>query len=293
MPLAVFNRAKPCSTVRRLPLRSRRSKNPPRMSITIQLAGTTAELLPERALWLPGHRVLLLADLHWGKDHAFRAHGIPLPGGLLHNELQRLHDLMQRLAPDHVYLLGDLVHSRAGVTPEVIDDVACWRSQTTTPMTLVRGNHDRHLPSLPAAWHMHDSADPIALGPFLLVHDPAEMVQTNSAIHSADNRAENSTGNFTDNYPVNSASQSARNEDPERICHSGNSAISQRYILAGHLHPTVVLRQRGDRLRLPCFHFGPSVGVLPAFSTFTNGVVVQPERGDRVYVIAQQRVVAV
>ena len=271
------------------------------MSITIQLAGTTAELLPERALWLPGHRALLLADLHWGKDHAFRAHGIPLPGGLLHEELQRLHDLMQRLAPNHVYLLGDLVHSRAGVTPEVIDDVACWRSQTTTPMTLVRGNHDRHLPLLPAAWHMHDSADPIALGPFLLVHDPAEMVPTNSANHSADNRAENSTGNFTGNStgifagncPDNSASQSTRNKDSERTLHSGNSTISQRYILAGHLHPTVVLRQRGDRLRLPCFHFGARVGVLPAFSTFTNGVVVQPERGDRVYVIAEQRVVAV
>jgi hypothetical protein len=267
------------------------------MSITIQLAGTTAVLLPERALWLPGHRVLLLADLHWGKDHAFRAHGIPLPGGLLHNELQRLHDLMQRLAPDHVYLLGDLVHSRAGVTPEVIDDVARWRSQTTTPMTLVRGNHDRHLPSLPASWRMNDSADPIALGPFLLVHDPAEIAADNSANHSADNRAENSTGDFTgnstSNYSDNTTSQSVRNEDPDRTFYSGNYPISQRYILAGHLHPTVVLRQRGDRLRLPCFHFGARVGVLPAFSTFTNGVVVQPERGDRVYVIAQQRVVAV
>ena len=74
---------------------------------------------------------------------------------------------------------------------------------------------------------------------------------------------------------------------------SGNSGTSYKYILAGHLHPTVVLRHRGDRLRLPCFHFGARVGTLPAFSTFTNGVVVQPERGDRVYVIAQQRVLAV
>lgn len=259
------------------------------MSITIQLAGTTAELLPERALWLPGHRVLLLADLHWGKDHAFRAHGIPLPGGLLHDELNRLHDLMQRLSPDHVYLLGDLVHSRAGVTPEVIDEVARWRSQTTIPMTLVRGNHDRHLPSLPASWHMHDSADPIVLGPFLLVHDPAEIAADNSA----NNCADNPVGQSAASSAVHSTERIAMNSASIIMTEPGNSIISQKYILAGHLHPTVVLRQRGDRLRLPCFHFGARVGTLPAFSTFTNGVVVQPERGDRVYVIAQQRVLAV
>jgi hypothetical protein len=263
------------------------------MSITIQLAGTKAELLPERALWLPTHRVLLLADLHWGKDHAFRAHGIPLPGGLLHDELSRLQLLMQRLAPDHVYLLGDLVHSRAGVTPEVIDDVARWRSQTTTPMTLVRGNHDRHLPSLPSSWQIHDSADPIVLDPFLLVHDATEIASSDYSGNSRANGNENSTGNYSDHYSENYSKPASINADLITGSNSGNPGISDRYILAGHLHPTVVLKQRGDRLRLPCFHFGVSVGTMPAFSTFTNGVVVQPERGDRVYVIAQQRVLAV
>jgi hypothetical protein len=35
--------------------------------------------------------------------------------------------------------------------------------------------------------------------------------------------------------------------------------------------PALVLGGRAhDRLRLPCFHFGPSVGVLPAFGEFTG-----------------------
>jgi DNA ligase-associated metallophosphoesterase len=43
------------------------------------------------------------------------------------------------------------------------------------------------------------------------------------------------------------------------------------YALAGHVHPGVVLGGRAHtRLRLPCFHFGPHGGVLPAFGPFTG-----------------------
>ena len=53
------------------------------------------------------------------------------------------------------------------------------------------------------------------------------------------------------------------------------------------MHPGVVLAGRaGDRLRLPCFHFGPDVGVLPAFGPFT-GLHVLPRRADtRVFAVA-------
>ena len=48
-------------------------------------------------------------------------------------------------------------------------------------------------------------------------------------------------------------------------------AAAGSYALAGHVHPCVVLGGRGgDRLRLPCFHFGAAVGVLPAFGPFTG-----------------------
>jgi DNA ligase-associated metallophosphoesterase len=63
--------------------------------------------------------------------------------------------------------------------------------------------------------------------------------------------------------------------------------VAGAYALAGHVHPAAVLGGRArERLRLPCFHFGPAVGVLPAFGDFTGMHVLPREPGDRVFVIA-------
>ena len=74
------------------------------------------------------------------------------------------------------------------------------------------------------------------------------------------------------------------------LCHHPDTA-AHAYVLAGHVHPCVRLAGRAhDRLRLPCFWFGPTVGVLPAFGGFTGMHVVHPEPGDRVHVIADGQV---
>jgi DNA ligase-associated metallophosphoesterase len=63
------------------------------------------------------------------------------------------------------------------------------------------------------------------------------------------------------------------------------------YRLAGHLHPAYVLRGRaGERLRLPCFLFGPDGAILPAFGEFTGQADVAPDPGDRVFVVGDGRV---
>jgi metallophosphoesterase superfamily enzyme len=63
--------------------------------------------------------------------------------------------------------------------------------------------------------------------------------------------------------------------------------VDSAYALAGHLHPGVVLGGRAhDRLRLPCFHFGPRCGVLPAFGPFTGLHVLARGEQDRVYAVA-------
>ncbi len=65
-------------------------------------------------------------------------------------------------------------------------------------------------------------------------------------------------------------------------------------VLAGHLHPGITLNGRaGDRLRLPCFHFGARVGVLPAFGAFTGLHIVRPRPGERVFAVAPSNVVEV
>jgi hypothetical protein len=48
-----------------------------------------------------------------------------------------------------------------------------------------------------------------------------------------------------------------------------------------------------DRLRLPCFHLGTAVGILPAFSAFTGGVDMKRRPGERIFAIADEAVVEV
>jgi DNA ligase-associated metallophosphoesterase len=78
-------------------------------------------------------------------------------------------------------------------------------------------------------------------------------------------------------------------QGPLALCHHP-AAVEGHYTLAGHLHPAAVLGRGVDRLRLPCFHFGEDVGVLPAFGAFTGMHTVQAQAGDRVYVVAHDSV---
>jgi uncharacterized protein len=66
------------------------------------------------------------------------------------------------------------------------------------------------------------------------------------------------------------------------------------YALAGHLHPAALLVGKGRQmLKLPCFWFGERCAVLPAFSSFVDGGVVQPKPCDRVFVTTGENVLRV
>jgi uncharacterized protein len=66
------------------------------------------------------------------------------------------------------------------------------------------------------------------------------------------------------------------------------------YTLAGHLHPGVLLFGTGkQRLKLPAFRFGDRVGVLPAFGSFTGLAADVLRPGERVFAVADDRVVEV
>ena len=84
----------------------------------------------------------------------------------------------------------------------------------------------------------------------------------------------------------------ARNEAPFVFTHQPqDSAVG--YNLAGHLHPAVAMAGRGGlKATLPCFCFGPDQGLLPAFGGFTGCQVIRPRRKDRVFVIADDAVIA-
>jgi len=66
------------------------------------------------------------------------------------------------------------------------------------------------------------------------------------------------------------------------------------YNLAGHLHPGVTLRGSGRQsMTLPCFYFGKQAGLLPAFGAFTGLARIKPRKDDKVFVIADEKIIPV
>lgn len=81
--------------------------------------------------------------------------------------------------------------------------------------------------------------------------------------------------------------------DPFALCHEPAEAV-RRFAIAGYLHPVFALRGRAnERLRLPCFWVSEGFAVLPAFGSFTGGYLIERRPGDRVYLIADDEILAV
>jgi len=81
---------------------------------------------------------------------------------------------------------------------------------------------------------------------------------------------------------------------PFRFIHDKPNEFDEYYNISGHIHPGVVLYGKAkQRLKFPCYYFGKSCAVLPAFSVFTGLAVLKPEEGDRFYAITPAKVVAV
>jgi DNA ligase-associated metallophosphoesterase len=79
-------------------------------------------------------------------------------------------------------------------------------------------------------------------------------------------------------------------EPPFTLAHHPR-AVAGAYVIAGHLHPAVVMTGPARQWeRLPCFWFGSDVAVLPAFGDFTGVAEINPLPADRVFVIAGELV---
>lgn len=210
-------------------------------SVSIAVCGEELVLMPERAMFWPREKTLVVADVHWGKSETFAALGVPIALGQTDDELTRLDRALHLSRATRLLVLGDLVHGPHAMAPQLVARIAAWRATHDVTLTLVAGNHDRWVRELPEPWRIDVRSVAERVGPFRFCHHPEP--------------------------------------DP------------QAYVFAGHLHPTVKLQGAGDELRLPCFYLGASVGVLPAFNAFTNGVIMGFEDTARVYAVADGTVV--
>jgi uncharacterized protein len=135
----------------------------------IEVAGEHLHLLPERAIYWPKKNALILCDLHFGKSGHFRKAGIPVPQKIHEDDLMRLEKIIKFHAPECVFLLGDLFHSRKNKEWDFFSE---WRNKfPATLFHLIKGNHDRWVNdfSLNHDLTIHDSF--LHIDPFCFVHD--------------------------------------------------------------------------------------------------------------------------
>ena len=213
----------------------------------LTLAGETVYLLPERALFWPRERALIVADLHVGKADVFRARGIPIPAGTSAQTFDRLsHALvhanaLSQTVTERLIILGDFFHAKESMNASTLNALQAWRGlHPSIDITIVEGNHDQHAGTkkLALTHGIRIVDEPFEITPFTFAH------------------------------------------------HRPETATDSAYTLYGHIHPCIFLRSNVDRLRVPCFVFGPQSGVLPAFGAFTGGHVITPSPNETVYGIA-------
>ncbi len=66
------------------------------------------------------------------------------------------------------------------------------------------------------------------------------------------------------------------------------------FTICGHVHPAVRLIGKGRQsLKLPCFFQSDNQLIIPAFGEFTGTYILQPQEGNKVFVITKDAVVQV
>ena len=138
--------------------------------------GMALQLLPQRALWWPAARMVMVADVHFGKAATFRRAAQPVPHGTTADNLARLDAVLAATGADHLVFLGDFLHARSGAADALWQQLLPWRQRHAhVAMTLVRGNHDQHAGDPPAALALalvNEPWLPWADAPVLACHHP-------------------------------------------------------------------------------------------------------------------------
>lgn len=210
-------------------------------------------LTPERAVVWPAQRTLFIADVHLGKAAVFRARGIPVPQGTTSAMLTRLTQVIERTQTQRLVVLGDFLHARESQASATLQALQAWRNRhANLECTVVQGNHDRHAGAVQASLGFVTQTTPFRAAGLIGVHEAHEA-------------------------------QGWQEEAPSPSQAGHHIAL----VLTGHEHPVVNLRDRLDRLRLPCYRLRHHVLTLPAFGDFTGGHDAHAP-GDRLFAIADR-----
>jgi len=138
---------------------------------SVTIAGERMELLAEKAIYLPAHDMLLIADLHFGKIEHFRKNGIALPASAARKDIHRLSQLIEKMDAGHIVFMGDLFHSdynNAWISfKEMLD------KHYDRKFTLIIGNHDILDEQLYSGM---DITYKLEVNDLILTHEPQDVI---------------------------------------------------------------------------------------------------------------------
>lgn len=70
--------------------------------------------------------------------------------------------------------------------------------------------------------------------------------------------------------------------------------LEEQYIISGHIHPSVKIRGKGRQsVTAPCFYFGKSNAILPAFGHFTGTHRLKPAKGQTFYAVIEGELIKI
>ena len=93
----------------------------------LEILGERIQIRPDRSFYWPVRRMLVVADLHFGKGGAFRAASVPVPGGP-EAPLDRLDTALRETGAKRLVVLGDFWHSKEGRSVRILGELARWRA---------------------------------------------------------------------------------------------------------------------------------------------------------------------
>jgi DNA ligase-associated metallophosphoesterase len=220
------------------------------LPFSYRIKGQQLWLSADRCIFWEEEKALIVSDLHFGKTGHFRKSGIGVPQSVYREDLQRLLAQLQYFQPRQLLVVGDLFHSREN---KELDLFQKWRNDLPDLIIrLIRGNHD----ILQEEWYRDAGIEVI----------PEQL----------------ETGNFLFVHDIETANlKTPAGEKGQNMAEAGGL-----YAFSGHIHPGIRMNGMGRQsLHLPCFYFGASYAVLPAFSRFTGTVSIAPGRNDNVFAI--------
>jgi DNA ligase-associated metallophosphoesterase len=138
----------------------------------VEVGNLLLELLPQKAVYLPFKRILLIADLHLGKVNHYRKAGYPVPTKANDENTTVLIDLLNHYKPERILFLGDLFHSHYNEEWEVLGQVI--RHFQPVSFELVMGNHDIMSTLQYERHNVTIHREEVRIGKLLLTHAPLE-----------------------------------------------------------------------------------------------------------------------